>query len=72
MSVRVGINGFGRIGKLVTRAAFEGKSGVQIVAINNPGFNIDYLIYQLKYDATHGIFAPSVEKVDENNLKING
>jgi len=45
MALRLGINGFGRIGKLVCRAAFENKPNVELVAINDPFLPIDYLIY---------------------------
>lgn len=45
MSVNIGINGFGRIGRLVLRAAFENKTNVSVKAINDPFLPIDYLIY---------------------------
>jgi len=68
--VNVGINGFGRIGRLVTRAAFaSGK--VNIVAINDPFTNLDHMAYMFKYDSTHGKFNGTVETVD-GNLVING
>lgn len=67
---RIGINGFGRIGRLVLRAAFEGKQA-EITAINDPFMNLDYLIYLLKYDSVHGGFHHKLEK-DGNNLKIDG
>ena len=52
-SVRMGINGFGRIGRLVFRSSFaQGNS--QVTAINDPFMDIDYLIYLLKYDTVHG------------------
>ena len=53
MSILLGINGFGRIGRLVFRAALANKKA-QILAINDPNLDIDYLIYQLKYDSVHG------------------
>ncbi|EGR32629.1 hypothetical protein IMG5_076590 [Ichthyophthirius multifiliis] len=69
----VGINGFGRIGKLVLRASLENKQGQLVVnAINDPFMNTDYLIYQLKYDSAHGKLHGTVEKVNENLIKING
>ncbi|VDP92623.1 unnamed protein product [Echinostoma caproni] len=52
---RVGINGFGRIGRLVLRAAIE-KGTVDVVAINDPFIELDYMRYMLKYDSTHGRF----------------
>lgn len=71
MSVpKIGVNGFGRIGRLVTRAAFK-KNNAQIVAINDPFMDLDYLIYLLKYDSVHGRFDGTIEK-DGNHLKING
>jgi glyceraldehyde 3-phosphate dehydrogenase len=45
MSLRLGINGFGRIGRLVFRAAFENRKDVEVVAINDPFLTVDYLIY---------------------------
>ena len=54
MSVKVGINGFGRIGRLAVReAAF--RDDIEIVAINNT-VTPDYMVYKLKYDSVHGIF----------------
>ncbi|XP_074083681.1 glyceraldehyde-3-phosphate dehydrogenase-like [Macrotis lagotis] len=68
--VRVGINGFGRIGRLVTRAAFQtGK--VDIVAINDPFVDVNYMVYLFKYDSTHGKFQGSV-RADYDRLVING
>lgn len=68
--VNVGINGFGRIGRLVTRAAFaSGK--INIVAINDPFTNLDHMAYMFKYDSTHGKFNGTVETTD-GNLVING
>uniref|UniRef100_A0A8D0LAP5 glyceraldehyde-3-phosphate dehydrogenase (phosphorylating) n=1 Tax=Sphenodon punctatus TaxID=8508 RepID=A0A8D0LAP5_SPHPU len=68
--VKVGVNGFGRIGRLVTRAAItSGK--VQIVAINDPFIDLNYMVYMFKYDSTHGRFRGEV-KVDGGKLVING
>jgi len=70
MATNVGINGFGRIGRLVTRAAFaSGK--VNIVAINDPFTNLDHMAYMFKYDSTHGKFNGTVETKD-GNLVVNG
>ena len=65
-----GINGFGRIGRLVFRAAIE--KGKNVVAINDPFMNLDYLIYQLKYDTVHGRFPYSVKKTSDNTFEVNG
>ncbi|MCB0392520.1 MAG: type I glyceraldehyde-3-phosphate dehydrogenase [Bdellovibrionales bacterium] len=67
MSLRVGINGFGRIGRILFRAGFE---KLNIVGINNLG-NTQEAAHLLKYDSTHGKFNGSVE-VDNNSLKVNG
>ena len=68
--VNCGINGFGRIGRLVTRAAFaSGK--VDIVAINDPFTNLEHMAYMFQYDTTHGKFPGTVETKD-GNLVING
>jgi glyceraldehyde 3-phosphate dehydrogenase len=73
MSLRLGINGFGRIGRLVLRAAFENKANqVDVLAINDPFLPADYLIYQLKYDSVHNRFNHKVEKVSEKEIKIDG
>jgi len=68
--VRVGINGFGRIGRLVCRAAIE-NPGAMMVAVNDPFMDLEYMVYQFKYDSVHGKFAGSVEAKD-GNLVING
>ena len=53
--VKIGINGFGRIGRLVMRAATTSKEGIsRVAAINDPNMDVDYLIYLLKYDSVHG------------------
>ena len=72
MTIRVGINGFGRIGRMVLRAAVQEKefNNIEIVAINS-SYDIDYIIYLLKYDSVHGRFDAKVEN-DNGQLKING
>lgn len=65
---KIGINGFGRIGRLVFRAAL--KRGLDIVAINDL-IEPDYMAYMLKYDTTHGKFDGTIEVVD-GNLVVNG
>jgi len=68
--VNCGINGFGRIGRLVTRAAFE-NGKVDIVAVNDPFTNLEHMAYMFQYDTTHGKFNGTVETKD-GNLVING
>ncbi|KAF9324560.1 Glyceraldehyde-3-phosphate dehydrogenase 2 [Podila minutissima] len=63
MSIKVGINGFGRIGRLVLRAALANKN-VQVVAINDPFIDLDYMVYMFKYDSTHGRYKGAVEAKD--------
>lgn len=70
MVVKIGINGFGRIGRLVARAATE-KGTVQIVAVNDPFIDVDYMVYMFKYDSTHGKFKGEVCAKD-GKLVING
>ena len=70
MSVKIGINGFGRIGKLVFQAALE-KGEVDIVAINDPFITADYMAYMLKFDTVHGRFNGEI-KSEENKLIVNG
>ncbi|KAK2726642.1 glyceraldehyde-3-phosphate dehydrogenase-like [Artemia franciscana] len=66
---KVGINGFGRIGRLVLRAALE--KGVDVVAVNDPFINLDYMVYMFKYDSTHGKHKGEIAAVD-GKLVING
>ncbi|KAF7670112.1 hypothetical protein LDENG_00050210 [Lucifuga dentata] len=68
--VKVGINGFGRIGRLVTRAAFSSKK-VEIVAINDPFIDLEYMVYMFKYDSTHGRYSGEV-KIEGDKLVIDG
>jgi len=70
MAIGFGINGFGRIGRLVMRAALEGE-GVNVVAVNDPFLSVEYACYQFKHDSVHGIFDGTVE-VDGDSLVING
>ena len=67
--IKIGINGFGRIGRLAFRVAQE-RADVQVVAINDL-IDVDYMAYMLKYDSTHGIFKGTVE-VKDGNLVVNG
>lgn len=66
---KVGINGFGRIGRLVFRVALE--RGVNVVAINDPFIELDYMVYMFKYDSTHGRFKGDVHH-DGKKLIVNG
>merc|ERR1712029_902761 len=59
----VGINGFGRIGRLVCRAAFD-HPDIEVVAVNDPFIDLDYMVYMFKYDSTHGRYKGTVEKGD--------
>ena len=70
MSIKIGINGFGRIGKLAFQAALE-KGDVEVVAINDPFISADYMAYMVKYDTVHGRFAGKI-KGEENTLTVNG
>ncbi|MDR1417982.1 MAG: type I glyceraldehyde-3-phosphate dehydrogenase [Endomicrobium sp.] len=69
MTVKVGINGFGRIGRLVFRAA-QNRKDIQIVGINDL-ISVDYMAYMLKYDTVHGQFDGTVE-VKNGNFVVNG
>jgi len=66
--VKVGINGFGRIGRIVLRNALEGD--LDVVAINDPFIDLEYMVYMFKYDSVHGRFSGSVEAKDKK-LWIN-
>jgi glyceraldehyde 3-phosphate dehydrogenase len=67
--VKIGINGFGRIGRLVFRAAQE-REDLEVVAINDL-VDVDYMAYMLKYDSTHGPFKGEVE-VKDGKMVVNG
>lgn len=68
--VKVGINGFGRIGRLVFRASVE-RDNLDVVAINDPFISLDYMVYMLKYDSVHGRFKGEVSTKD-GKLVVNG
>lgn len=66
---KIGINGFGRIGRLVLRAAVD--KGASVVAVNDPFINVDYMVYLFKYDSTHGRFKGTVA-AEGGFLVVNG
>jgi len=70
MAIRVGINGFGRIGRMAFRAAFKDFTNIEVVAINDL-LEPDYLAYMLKHDSVHGRFQGEVA-VDGEHLVVNG
>ena len=70
MTIKIGINGFGRIGRMVFRAAAANFKDIEVVAINDL-LEPDYLAYMLKYDSVHGRFKGEVS-VDGNTLVVNG
>jgi glyceraldehyde 3-phosphate dehydrogenase len=71
-TVRMGINGFGRIGRFVFRSTFMNNADkAKVTAINDPFMDLDYLEYLLKYDSVHGRFPGTVEKAD-GGIKVNG
>ncbi len=70
MSIKVGINGFGRIGRLVFRAGID-REDIEFLGINDPGMTPDYMAYMLKYDTMHGQFTGSIE-YDEESITVNG
>ena len=69
MTIKVGINGFGRIGRFVFRLAAE-RADIEVVGINDL-IDVDYMAYMLKYDSTHGRFKGTVD-VKDGNLIVNG
>lgn len=71
MSIKVGINGFGRIGRLVFRAAVAQPETFEIVGINDPFIDLDYMVYMVKYDTMHGHFDGTV-KAENGKLVVNG
>ena len=69
--IKLGINGFGRIGRMVFRAAVKNfANDIQVVGINDL-LDADYLAYMLRYDSVHGQFDGTIE-VEGNNLVVNG
>ena len=70
MAIKIGINGFGRIGRMVFRAAVQNFNDIEVVGINDL-LEPDYLAYMLSYDSVHGRFKGTVS-VDGNTLVVNG
>ncbi|XP_072174473.1 glyceraldehyde-3-phosphate dehydrogenase-like [Diadema setosum] len=70
MVVKVGINGFGRIGRLTLRAALD-NAAVEVVAINDPFIDLDYMAYMFKYDSTHGQFKGTIA-IEGKDLVVDG
>ncbi|KAI8147506.1 glyceraldehyde-3-phosphate dehydrogenase [Fennellomyces sp. T-0311] len=70
MPVLTGINGFGRIGRIVLRASLLNPE-VKVVAVNDPFIDLEYMVYMFKYDSTHGRFKGTVEQKD-GKLVVNG
>jgi glyceraldehyde 3-phosphate dehydrogenase len=72
MAIRIGINGFGRIGRMVLRAVIQEKefADIEVVAINS-SYDLDYMIYMLKYDSVHGRFDAKLE-AKNGHLLVNG
>jgi glyceraldehyde 3-phosphate dehydrogenase len=66
---KIGINGFGRIGRLVLRAAVD--KGAQVVAVNDPFIGLEYMVYLFKFDSTHGRFKGTVS-AEGGFLVVNG
>jgi glyceraldehyde 3-phosphate dehydrogenase len=66
---KIGINGFGRIGRLVLRACLE--KGAEVVAVNDPFIDVNYMVYMFRYDSTHGRFKGDV-KEEGGMLVVNG
>ena len=70
MTIKVGINGFGRIGRLVFRAGLNNPN-IEFTAINDPFMTPDYCAYMLRYDSVHGRFSGEISYT-ENSIIVNG
>ena len=70
MAIKVGINGFGRIGRLTFRAALK-RDDIQVVGINDPFIDLDYMVYMTKYDTVHGRLEESIE-IKDGKLVVKG
>ena len=71
MAIKIGINGFGRIGRLVIRAAIAQPETFEVVGVNDPFVDADYMVYMVKYDTIHGRFDGCV-KEENGKLVVNG
>ena len=71
MAIKIGINGFGRIGRLVFRAAVAQPETFEVVGINDPFIDPDYMVYMVKYDTMHGKFDGTAE-VKDGKFVVNG
>lgn len=70
-NVKIGINGFGRIGRLVARVILE-RNDIDLVAVNDPFISIDYMAYMCKYDSVHGKLKNANVEVKDNNILTYG
>lgn len=71
MAIKIGINGFGRIGRLVFRAALSQPEVFEVMGINDPFIDLDYMVYMVKYDSVHGKFNGDISAKD-GKLFVNG
>ncbi|MCI9273261.1 MAG: type I glyceraldehyde-3-phosphate dehydrogenase [Clostridiales bacterium] len=71
MAIKIGINGFGRIGRLVFRAAIAQPETFEVVGINDPFIDPEYMVYMVKYDTMHGKF-DGCAKVEDGKFVVNG
>jgi len=71
MAIKIGINGFGRIGRLVFRAAMEQPDVFQVVGVNDPFIDLEYMVYMTRYDSIHGRFNGTVE-IKNGKFVVNG
>ena len=71
MAIKIGINGFGRIGRLVFRAAVAQPDVFEVVGINDPFIDTEYMVYMVKYDTMHGKF-DGCAKVENGKFTVNG
>lgn len=71
MTTQIGINGFGRIGRLVMRAALESDGDVTVVGVNDPFLTLDYAAYQFKHDSVHGLFPGKKRNEKDRRLLLS-